>query len=271
MDGYKSKVALVTGAGGGLGRAFCFALADAGAIIVAFDRDADALNVLERELQEKNCEHIVFAGDITDVEDIAELSRRVAANYGRVDLLIHNAGVTHIGLFGESDPDVTERVMDVNFTGAVRLTHAILPMIKKSGGTIVAMSSVAGFAPLYARTAYAASKHALRGFFESLRGELASDGVHILMVCPSFIATQTENRSASDAPGDGLARPGSAKENLGNPMVPEYVVNKILRAALKRKRLLVIGRVAKIAWLISHLFPAFYEKKMLEATKGELE
>lgn len=271
MDGYKSKVALVTGASGGLGRAFCLALAGAGAIVVAFDRDADALDVLERDLCDKNSEHLIFSGDITDGEDIAELSRRVAANYGRVDLLIHNAGVTHIGRFEESDPDVTEKVMDINFTGAVRLTHAILPMIKKSAGTIVAMSSVAGFAPLYARTAYAASKHALRGFFESLRGELASDGVHILMVCPSFIATHSETRAAGAAPSDGLVRPGSAKENLGNPMTPDYVVDKILRAALKRKRLLVIGRVAKLSWFLSFLFPAFYEKKMLEATKGELE
>ncbi len=271
MDGYKNKVALVTGASGGLGRAFCMSLAGAGAKIVAFDRDAAALDLLERNLQSKNCEHIVFAGDITDAEDIAELSRRVAANFGRVDLLIHNAGVTHIGRFEESDPAVTEKVMGINFIGAVRLTHAILPMLKKSAGTIVAMSSVAGFAPLYARTAYAASKHALRGFFESLRGEVAGDGVGILMVCPSFIATQTPESTSGDVPSDGLARPGSAKENLGNPMTPDYVADKILRAALKRKRLLIIGRVAKLSWFLSFLFPAFYEKKMLEATKGELE
>jgi short-subunit dehydrogenase len=144
-------------------------------------------------------------------------------------------------------------------------------MIKKSQGTIVVMSSVAGFSPLYARTAYAASKHALHGFFESLRSELVDDGVHIMMVCPSFIATQAKTRSAGDVSSDGLSRPGSAKEQPGNPMTADYVADKVLRAAYKKKTLLVIGRIAKLSWIISHLFPAFYEKKMLKNTKGELE
>lgn len=270
MAGYKNKVAVITGASGGLGRAFCLSLADAGARVVAFDRDADALDILERDLQEKNCEHLIFSGDITDSSDTSELARRVAANFGRVDLLIHNAGVTHFSRFADSGPDVTAKVMDINFMGAVALTYELLPMLKSSAGTIVAMSSVAGFAPLYARTAYAASKHAMHGFFESLRGELVDDNVHIMMVCPSFIATQSTTRE-EDRSDDGLARPGSAKENAGNPMTPEFVAGKVLRAALKRKRLLVIGRIARLSWFIAHLFPAVYEKKMLEATKGELE
>lgn len=271
MEGYKNKVALVTGASGGLGRAFCLVLAKSGAMIVAFDQDAAALDILERDLQEIGSEHIIFAGDITDVEDTSELARRVAANFGRLDLLIHNAGVTSISRFEDSGPEVTARVMNINFIGAVTLTYELLPMIKKSAGSIVAMSSVAGFAPLFARSAYAASKHAMHGFFESLRSELVDDGVHIMMVCPSFIATQAETRAADDVSQDGLSRPGSAKENAGNPMTPEYVADKILRAAVKKKRLLVIGRIAKLSWIISHLFPAFYEKKMIESTKGELE
>ena len=271
MDGYKDKVAVVTGASGGLGRAFCLALAKSGASIAAFDRDAVALDILERDLQEIGSEHIVFAGDITDVGDTSEFARRVAANFGRVDLLIHNAGVTSISHFADSGPGVTARVMNINFMGAVTLTYELLPMIRKSHGTMVAMSSVAGFAPLYARTAYSASKHAMHGFFESLRSELIDDGVHIMMVCPSFIATQTETRGSEDTSVDGLLRPGSAKEQAGNPMTPDYVADKILRAAHKKKRLLVIGRIAKLSWVISHLFPAFYQKKMLESTKGELE
>ena len=266
MAEFENRVAVVTGASGGLGRALCDVLTKSGAKLVAFDRDEEALASMSL-----GDDAIVLAGDITSDDDIDELTRQVTERFGRVDLLIHNAGVTHFSRFAESGPDVTARVMAINFTGAVRLTYALLPLVTTARGTIVAVSSVAGFAPLYARTGYAASKHAMHGFFESLRGELKDDGVHVLMVCPSYIATQNAAGHANGADAGGVSRPGSATATAGKPLSAEFVAAKILAGARDRKRQLVIGRVAKLSWFVSRLLPSFFEKKMLENTIAELD
>lgn len=257
-----NQVAVVTGASGGLGRALCAALEAAGALVVAFDRDEDAL--ARMKLRD---DALAIVGDITNEADIIDLAEQVEDRFGRVDLLVHNAGVTHFSRFTESGPDVTDRVMAINFTGAVRLTHALLPMVTAARGSIVAISSVAGFAPLYARTGYAASKHALHGFFESLRGELADEGVHIMLVCPSYIATQSDGHGTSDA---GTARPGSATVTAGTPLTPEVVAAAILAGVRRRKPQLVVGRVAKLSWWVSRVAPALFEKMMLRSTAGEV-
>jgi short-subunit dehydrogenase len=269
MQNLNSKTALVTGASGGLGRSLCLHLAAAGANIIAFDKDEKALKKLEQELCATPVSCTIFAGDITDDADIAALKQVVETKFGQLDILIHNAGVTHFSSFADSGSSVTRRVMDINFMGAVVLTDAVLPLIRKSHGSIVALSSVAGFAPLFARTGYSASKHALHGFFESLRGELLDDGVHVMMVCPSFIATQA-GMSKDEAPKDPqLARPGSATETAGTPMTSDFVAERILHGIMKQKHLLIIGKIAKLSWIISRIAPKYYEKKMIQSTKQE--
>jgi len=266
---FDGKIALITGASGGLGAALCAALLARGAVVIAFDRDQNALERLG--LQHPDTPRLILrAGDITDEITLQELANEIKEMCGRLDLLVHNAGVTHFSRFSESGAQVTRRVMNVNFTGAIMLTGAVLPMIKKSKGTIVALSSVAGFAPLFARTAYAASKHALHGFFESLRSELVEDGVHIMMVCPSFISTQSNTSNQDQAPEKGLSRPGSATETAGTALQPEFVAQAIITGIQQQKRQLIIGRLAKLSWIASRLFPAFYEKKMLERMKDEI-
>ncbi len=269
MQNLNSKTVLVTGASGGLGRALCLQLAKAGAHIIAFDKDEEALRQLEKKMASTSVSFAVFVGDITKEDDIIALKQIVQAKFGRLDILIHNAGVTHFSQFCDSGASVTRRVMDINFIGAVVLTEYMLPFLKKSQGVIVAMSSVAGFAPLFARTGYSASKHALHGFFESLRGELLSDGVHVMMVCPSFIDTQAGTNNGAKVSGQGLSRPGSATETAGTPMSSDFVASKILQGMMKRKPQLVIGKVAKLSWIISRMAPGFYEKKMIQSTKQE--
>ena len=142
---------------------------------------------------------------MTDERACADAVERGVAQFGRLDVLVNNAGITHRSPFQATQTEVLRRVMDVNLFGAIHLTRAALPHLKRTRGLIVALSSVAGFTPLIARTGYSASKHALHGFFESLRTELAPDGVGVMMVCPSFIATGIDRHALG--PTGGKPRP----------------------------------------------------------------
>ncbi|MBM3556680.1 MAG: SDR family NAD(P)-dependent oxidoreductase, partial [Alphaproteobacteria bacterium] len=207
----------------------------------------------------------------TKVCDLADgaACERIADELGPVDLLINNAGITQFSRFDVMTPETLRQVMEVNFFGAVNATRAFLPGLKARRGAIIAIASVAGFAPLYARSAYAASKHAMIGFFSTLGAELAGDGVHVLIACPSFIATQETARPANAAES-GMARPGSARRTAGTPLSPEDVAEAILAGLAARKRLLPIGRTAWLSYWLSRLAPGLFERAMLRATKDEV-
>jgi len=149
----------------------------------------------------------------------------------------------------------------------VHCTKAALPHLVAARGLVVAVSSVAGFTPLIARTGYAASKHAMHGFFESLRTELAPQGVDVMMVCPSFVATHIDRNALG---GDGLPV-RHAQVTIGAPLSPESVAGRIYDGACKGRRQLLIGRTARQAWWLSRLAPALYEKLMARRLRGELE
>jgi short-subunit dehydrogenase len=182
-------------------------------------------------------------------------------------VLVNNAGMSQRSGFAVTDLAVIRRVMDVNFYGAVYCTRAALPHLLAARGLIVAVSSVAGYTPLIARTGYAASKHALHGFFESLRTEIAPQGVGVMMVCPSFIATHIDRNAIG---GDGLPV-RHAQVTTGGRLSPESVADRIFEGAVQTRRLLLIGRTAWAAWWISRLAPSLYEKLMARRLSGELE
>jgi NAD(P)-dependent dehydrogenase (short-subunit alcohol dehydrogenase family) len=127
--------------------------------------------------------------DITQPQDCDAAIAQAVALWGGVDVLVNNAGISHRSLFEDTDPAVLRRVMEVNFFGAVHMTHAALPQLLARRGVVAALSSVAGYAPLLGRTGYCASKHALHGFFDTLRTEVQERGVQVTLICPSFIAT----------------------------------------------------------------------------------
>jgi NAD(P)-dependent dehydrogenase (short-subunit alcohol dehydrogenase family) len=255
MD-WRGKTVLITGAAGGLGRALCRSFGERGAKIVAVDLDREALSAL------KNVEPICC--DLTDEQACRE------ALAGRpVDVVINNAGITHFSRFAETEPETIRRVMAVNFFGAVNVAKAVLPVIKESKGTIVALSSVAGFSPLFGRTGYSASKHAMEGFFKSLRSELHDDGVNVMIVCPSFIATQEATRANGD--DLGAARPGSASQTSGKPLNPEDVAEEIVAGVERGRRLLVVGRLGKLSYWVNKIAPKVFERLMIQKMKPEFE
>ncbi|MBE0615985.1 MAG: SDR family oxidoreductase [Burkholderiales bacterium] len=263
---FDGKVVVITGAAGGLGRALAHAYATAGARVAALDRDAAGAEALVAELRSRKRQALAIACDVTDFAACERAMAAVLASFGRVDVLINNAGISHRSAYRRTDPAVTRRVMEVNFFGSVHCTRAALDALLASRGLIIVISSVAGFAPLIARTAYAAAKHALHGFFDSLRSELADDGVDVLMVCPSFIATGIDKNALG---GDGAAV-RHAQQIVGVRAQPEDIAAQVLRAAERGKRLLLPGRTSKLAWWVSRIAPAYYARAMARRLRGEM-
>jgi short-subunit dehydrogenase len=244
-------------------------LAQSGAHVAALDRDAHALAALAHELEAIASQHatacLTAVCDVTRPDDCESAITQVCQRLGGVDLLINNAGIAHRSAFADTQVDVLRRVMDVNFFGAVHCTHAALPSLRQRRGQVVAISSVAGFAPLIGRTGYAASKHALHGFFDSLRTELQDDGVDVLIVCPSFIDTGIDRAALG---GDGQTA-AQARKTTGKTTQPSEVATAILHAAQQRRQLLLLGFTAQAAWWLSRLWPTRYAALMRKRLQSE--
>jgi len=258
MREFAGATVVVSGAAAGLGRALCERFGRAGSRIVALDLDETAL---ERSVAALRAAGIAVSAFACDVADEAACRRAIeagAAGFGGIDLLICNAGISHHGDFARTRPEVIRRVMAVNFWGAMHCTHAALPQLLARRGMIVAISSVAGFAPLVGRTGYAASKHALHGFFDSLRSEVSADGVRVMLACPSFIATDID-RHALDPEGRPFR---GAKTVVGKAATPEAIADRVYEAARRERRLLLPGATARLAWWLSRLTPAGYARIM---------
>ena len=258
---------LVTGAGGGLGRALALRFAQAGSNIVALDKDATGIESLRAGIEGRGGQCLALPCDVTDAEACARAIAAGVERFGRLDVLVNNAGMSQRSGFAATDLAVIRRVMDVNFYGAVHCTKAALPHLLAARGLIVAVSSVAGYTPLIARTGYAASKHAMHGLFESLRTEVEPQGVDVMMVCPSFIATRIDRNALG---GDGKPV-RHAQVTTGGRLSPEAVAERIFAGAERGRRLLLVGRTAWLAWWISRLSPRLYEKLMARRLRGELE
>jgi len=267
MRDFRGKVVVVTGAASGLGRAIALRFAAAGARIVALDRDPSQLDAFDRELGAIGTERLALPVDVTDASACDTAIAAAVARFGSIDVLVNNAGISHRSAFAATAPEVIRRVVEVNFFGAVNCTHAALPHLLASRGIIVTMSSVAGFAPLIGRTGYAASKHALHGFFESLRAEVASEGVDVVMVCPSFIATGID-RHALGADGQPVRH---AQVVIGERASAESVADRIFVAASRAEPLVLVGRTARLAWWVSRLAPRYYERAMAKKLRGEID
>jgi NAD(P)-dependent dehydrogenase (short-subunit alcohol dehydrogenase family) len=261
----KGRVVLITGAAGGLGAALCRRYAAAGARIAALDLDAAKLDALVVALRATGTDALALPCDVTDPQACADAVAAAVAQFGALDGLINNAGISHRSLLADTDPDVIARVMAVNFFGAANLTQAALAQIVARRGFIVAISSVAGFAPLVGRTGYAASKHALHGFFDSLRSEVEGSGVGVTLVCPSFIRTGI-GAAATDGSGAPVSSP---RITHGGESSPDEVAAHIFDAVAAGRELLLPDATARKAWWLSRLAPRLYARIMKGRLGGE--
>ncbi len=253
-----SRVAVITGAAGGLGGALAARLVTRGWQVWALDLPSPALDAMAGP-------QVTPLGlDLTEDAAVAEAAARITATTPAIDLVIHAAGITHIRALADSDLASHRRVMAINHFAAVALTRHLLPAVRRARGVHLAVSSVAGFAPLHHRTAYAASKHALEGFFKSLASEEAPHGVACLIAAPSFVAT---NPGRAEAQADGTARPGSASDGF-DEMSPKAAADIILKGVVRRRAFIPAGRVAWASWWINRLSPALYARLMRRRIGG---
>ena len=244
------KTAIISGGNGGLGKALAAQLQADYWHTVLLDIDVTGLAKSESQTPIKI--------DLTDTEKLDGEFAKIIASCDTVDLVIYNAGITHIGAFSGLEEKTHRRVFEINYFAAARMAKAFLIPIREAKGTHLAISSVAGFSPLFHRTAYAASKHALQGFFNSLRSEEAPFGVETLIAAPSFIATNIGNDQRQD---NGISRPGSASDGV-DYISPQTAAAVILRGLRAKQKFIPVGRIARLSWWINRLSPPLFQRLM---------
>ena len=252
----KDKVVLITGGTSGIGKALAFAFGREGAMIAFSGRKQAGLNETSTELNAAGIDNLAIQADVSIEADCERMVQETVNKYGRLDILINNAGISMRALFEDLDLSVLRQVMDINFWGTVYSTKYALPFIKQAKGSIIGISSIAGYRGLPARTGYSASKFAMHGFLETLRTELLHSGVHVLLACPGFTASNIRN-TALAANGQQQGETPRAEEKM---MSAEEVAERILKATKKRKRDLVMTTQGKMAVWINKLFPSLADK-----------
>lgn len=258
---FNGKVIIITGGACGLGQAITEQLLQCGAKIAVLDLNIDNVTTHKNLLP--------LSVDLTNEQALDQALQQVIQYFNGVDILFNNAGITHMSCFKDLSADLFQTIMAVNFTASVNITRLCLPYLIKSKGQIIAISSVAGFAPLYGRSAYSASKHAMEGFFRSLSAELADDGISVLVVSPSFVKSRPELTVQVNA---GISSPGAMKKHTsGQQLSPTDAAIAILTATANRQPSLYLGRVAKIAHWLFALLPNFYMKVMTKQAKAEFK
>ncbi|HEO69708.1 MAG TPA: SDR family oxidoreductase [Candidatus Hydrogenedentes bacterium] len=260
-------VVAITGGAGGIGLAVARRYGAEGAGVALLDRSTEALDTATSALEREGIEVLTIACDVTEPEAPQRVVHAIRERFGRLDVLVHCAGLTHVSPFRDTELSVYRRVMEVNFFAAVLHTKAALPLLLESRGHIVVLSSVAGFAPLLGRTGYCASKHALHGFFDTLRAELRDQGVHVMLVCPSFVQTDFAKAGLG---GDGTTL-SFERSTTGRPVTPDEVAEAVYHGVCKNRRLVVLPAMGRMAYWCSRLFPGCYERLMRRRFRIELD
>ena len=262
----KNKIAVVTGAASGIGAAISRTLADNGAKIGLMDNDQSALEAAADDMVALGYDVRAICCNVAREAECETAMRELVAHYGGIDILVNNAGITQRSAFTDTDISVYRKVMDVNFFGSLYCTKFAIASLIERRGTIIIIESLAGVAPLLGRTGYCASKHALHGFFTSLRAELNTSGVHILIVCPGFVKTQLQTRALG---GDGRVT-GHPQSMVGKQDSPERVAELVYQGMQKRKNLLVLSPVGKLTSWLSRFAPNLDERLMARQLRAEL-
>ncbi len=251
----QKKVVIITGASSGIGAACAKEFSKHGAFVVMGARSLDKLQAIETEIKQNGFEALAVKTDITNPEDCKKLIDAAYEKYGRIDILVNNAGISMRALFENLDLDVIKKVMDVNFWGTVYCTKYALPQLLKSKGSIVNVSSIAGFKGLPCRTGYAASKYAMHGFMETLRIENLKKGLHIMIIAPGFTASNIRKTALGP---DGKAQ-GESPRNEEKMMQPEKVAKIIIKGLARKKRTIILTPLGRWSIFVNRFLPGFVD------------
>lgn len=252
----KDKVIIITGASSGIGKALAKEFAKRKAKIVLAARNEDKLNQLGDQLKKESPDILVCKTDVSKEDDCKALINKTVEKFGRIDIMINNAGLSMRALFENADLAVIRKLMDVNFWGTVYCTKFALPYVLKSKGSIVGVSSIAGYKGLPGRSGYSASKFAIQGFLEVLRIENIKNGLHVLIACPGFTASNIRNTALT---ADGSQQSESPRDEA-KMMPADEVAEKIIRAIEKKKHRIVLTTQGKLTVYLNKFFPKLIDK-----------
>lgn len=261
----KNKVVIITGASSGIGKACAWAFAEQGARLVLAARNLEKLNTTSQELQTAGYEALAIQADVSIEADCQRLISDTITAYQQIDVLINNAGISMRAILADLDLSVIKKVMDVNFYGTVYCTKYALPHLLKSQGSVVGVSSIAGYKGLPGRTAYSASKFAMHGFLEALRIENLENKLHVLIACPGFTASNIRNTALGK---DGNVQGESPREEQ-KMMQPEEVAEYICQAVAKRQNSLVLTLNGKLTVLLNKFFPKWVNQLVFKHMRKE--
>lgn len=258
---FKNKRVWITGASSGIGENLAYAFASQGAHLIL-----SARNESELERVKNNCHDaasvFIYPIDLENLAGIQNTAKRVLERYGKIDILINNAGISQRSLAKETSLEVDQKIMNINFFGTIALTKAVLPsMITHQLGHIVVITSAVGIIGSPLRSTYAASKHALHGFFDSLRAEIYKDNIQVTIVCPGFVRT---NVSVNALTGSG-EKQNVMDEATNNGMSPGRLSRKIMRAIQKGKEEVYYGGREVLAIYVKRYFPSIFSRIIRKA------
>jgi short-subunit dehydrogenase len=248
---FKNKVVIVTGASSGIGRATALEFARQGSKVVLAARSEDKLKELQAEINSMGSEVLTCITDVSVEEDCRILVEKTVEHFGTVHILINNAGISMRALFEDVDISVLKRLMDVNFWGTVYCTKYALPYIVANRGSVVGVSSTAGFHGLPGRTGYSASKFAIHGFLETVRIEYLKEKLHVMIIAPGFTASEVRKHALM---ADGSEQGNSPREEK-KMMSPEHVARWVLKGIRKRKRNKIMTWTGRLSALLQRIIP----------------
>ncbi|GAA4091500.1 SDR family oxidoreductase [Mucilaginibacter panaciglaebae] len=252
-----NKTVIITGASSGIGKSLAHEFARRGANLVLAARQYVTLCQIAQELQDQyQIKALAVQCDVTSESDCRHLINQAKLSFGKIDILINNAGISMRALFKDVDVQVLKTLMDVNFWGAVYCTKYALPEIAQTQGSIVGVSSIAGYKGLPGRTGYSASKFAMNGFLDSLRVENLKTGVHVMTACPGFTASNIRN-TALNKEGNQQGESSMHEEKM---MTSEEVAKLIVDGVEKRERTLIMTGQGKLTVLLSKIIPGILDK-----------
>lgn len=251
----KDKVVIITGASSGIGLATAQLFASKGNKVVLAARSHDLLKKIAEDMQTSGYDAFPVVTDVTSEEDCKNLVAKTLDKYGKIDILINNAGISMRAIFNDVDISVLKRLFDVNFWGAVACTKYALPHLIRQHGSVVGVSSVAGFVGLPGRTGYSASKYALHGFLETLRIENLKNGLHVLIMCAGFTKSDIRKKALT---ANGTPQGFTPREEE-KMMLPEEVALSIYKAVKRRRNYVILTLEGKMTALVKRIAPRFLE------------
>ena len=257
----KNKTVIITGASSGIGKACAEEFARQGANLVLGARQYVRLCEIADDLEKRyQIKAIAVQCDVSKEDQCEQLIKQATLTFNRIDVLINNAGISMRALFNDLDLVVIRNLMDINFWGTVYCTKYALPELLKQKGSVVGVSSIAGYRGLPGRTGYSASKFAMNGFLEALRVENLKTGLHVMIAAPGFTSSNIRNTALAK---DGLSQ-GETSMDEGKMMSTDKVAKIIVNGVLNRERTLIMTMQGKMAVLMNKLLPAWVDKKVFE-------